>query len=314
MKCRALLLAIFLFMPLHVWSEESSEKTEWHQGILIPSFFGMSDSEGFNTSRYRTGVMPLYEHGDRYTSVEYLRNHFSQNGWQSSANETRIITKAINPRSALGYNLSLGYNRENNYGLLTTDSQYGFSLGDSARAEVMVNRDRVETQNAISNNIYYTLTAASLEYKPYERVTLVGMGGDMFFSDTNTRAFMRLKAVYDLIPEYGVTAQLRYRQYHDSNVNVTNNYFNPGNYYEGMFALGIRKRIHGWMLNGTVGVGQQGINNQSTTTTELLEFGATSPISGNLFFRSRLGYGKSAGFLGPDYSYQYLMEELIYSF
>lgn len=314
MKCRVLVAVVLLSTSLHSWSDDYSEKTEWRQAVLIPSFFGMSDSEGFNTTRYRTGVMPLYEHGDRYTSVEYLRNHFSQNGWQSSANEARVVTKAINPRSALGYNLSLGYNRENNFGLLTTDSQYGFSLGDSIRAEVMVNRDRVETQNAISSNIYYTLTGASLEYKPFERVTLVGMGGDMFFSDTNTRAFMRLKAIYDLIPEYGVTAQLRYRQYHDSNVNVTNNYFNPENYYEGMFALGIRKGIHGWMLNGTAGVGQQGINNQSTTTTELLEFGATSPISGNLFFRSRLGYGKSAGFLGPDYSYQYLMEELIYSF
>ncbi len=314
MKWRTLALVGFLATSLQAFSEESSDKTEWRQAVLIPSFFGMSDSEGFNTTRYRTGVMPLYEHGDRYTSVEYLRNHFSQNGWQSSANEARIVTKSINPRSALGYNLNLGYNRENNFGLLTTDSQYGFSLGDNARAEIMVNRDRVETQNAITNNIYYTLTGASLEYKPFERVTLVGMGGDMFFSDTNTRAFMRLKAIYDLIPDYGVTAQLRYRQYHDSNVNVTNNYFNPGNYYEGMFALGIRKRIHGWMLNGTAGLGQQGINNQSTTTTQLLELGATSPMSGNLFFRSRLGYGKSAGFLGPDYSYQYVMEELIYSF
>lgn len=314
MRIASAALLLLAATSFNVCSEELTDKTDWRQAVLIPSFFGMSDSEGFNTARYVTGLLPLYEHGDRYTGVEYLRNQFSQNGWRSSANETRLITKAINPRSALGYNLNIGYNRENSFGLLTTDSQYSFNIGDSARAEVMVTRDRVETQNAITNNIYYTLTGASLEYKPFERVTLVGMGGDMFFSDTNTRAFMRLKAIYDLIPDYGVTAQLRYRQYHDRNVNVTNNYFNPGNYYEGMFALGVRKRIHGWMLNGTAGLGQQGINNQSTTTTQLLELGATSPMSGNLFFRSRLGYGKSAGFLGPDYSYQYVMEELIYSF
>lgn len=103
-------------------------------------------------------------------------------------------------------------------GLLTTDSQYSMSLTDSTRVELMV-----ETQNSINNNVFYTLTAASLEYKPLERVTLIGMLGDMIFSDTNTRAFMRLKAIYDLIPDYGVTAQIRYRHYHDSNVNVTNN-------------------------------------------------------------------------------------------
>ena len=312
---RALLALLFSGLAiLNAYAEENGDSTVWRQAILIPSFYGMADSEGFNTYRYKTGILPLYEHGDRYTGIEYQRNQFSQNGWHSFANETRLITKAINPRTGLGYNLNVGYNRENNFGLVTTDSQYSLSLSDSVRAEAMLNVDRVETQNAINNNIYYTMAGASLEYKPFERVTLIGMGGDMFFSDTNTRAFMRLKAIYDLIPDYGITAQLRYRQYHDSNINVTNNYFNPENYYEGMMAFGIRKRIKGWMLNGTAGLGQQGINNQSTTTTQLLEAGATSPISGNLFFRTRLGYGRSAGFLGPDYSYRYLMEELIYSF
>lgn len=296
------------------FAADGTEDTQWRQAIAIPGFFGMADSEGFNTLRYRAGVLPLYEHGDRYTGVEYQHNQFSQNGWQSSANETRIVTKSINPRTALGYNLTLGVNRENNFSLLTTDSQYSVSLGDWTRAELMVNRDRVETQNAINNNVSYTMTGASIEQKLHERVTLVAMGGDMFFSDTNTRAFLRAKGIYDLLPEYGVTAQLRYRQYHDSNINVTNNYFNPANYYEGMFAIGIRKRIEGWMLNGTAGIGQQGINNQSTTTTQLLELGATSPISGHVFFRTRLGYGKSAGFLGPDYSYRYVMEELVFSY
>ena len=295
-------------------AQVATESSEWRQALAVPGFFGMTDSEGFGTYRYRAGVLPLYEHGDRYTGIEYQHNQFKQNGWTSSANETRLVTKAINPRSALGYNLNLGYNRENSYGLLTTDSQYSVNLTDTTNGELMVNRDRVETQNAINNNVYFTLVGGSLEQKLFQGLTLRATGGDMFFSDTNTRAFMRLKAIYDLVPEYGITAQLRYRQYHDSNVNVANNYFNPANYYEGMMALGARKRINGWVLNGTVGFGQQGINNQSTTSTQLLELGATSPISGHVFFRSRLGYGKSAGFLGPDYSYQYVMEELVFSF
>lgn len=311
---RLIVLLGALLFSIPSSAAEISEETPSRQAIMLPSFFGMADSEGFNTYRYRTGLYPLYEHGERYTGVEYQRNQFSQNGWHSFANETRLITKAINPRTALGYNLNLGYNRENNFGLITTDSQYSMNLNQNLRGELLVNRDRVETQNAINNNVFYTMTGASLEYTPFERVTLVGMGGDMFFSDTNTRAFMRLKAIYSLIPDYGISAQLRYRQYHDSNVNVANNYFNPGNYYEGMFAVNIRKRVQGWILNGTAGLGQQGINNQSTTTTQLLEAGATSPISGSLFLKSRIGYGKSAGFLGPDYSYRYLMEELILAF
>lgn len=65
----------------------------------------------------------------------------------------------------------------------------------------------------------------------------------MFFLIPTRGHFLGVKGIYDLIPDYGVTAQLRYRQYHDSNINVTNNYFNPKTItYEGMFALGIRKK------------------------------------------------------------------------
>jgi hypothetical protein len=286
----------------------------WKQAISIPDFFGSTDSEGFSIYRYRTGYYPLYEHGDKYTGVEYLRNQFNQGSWSSFANQATLITKAINPRTALGYNLNLGYNVENGYRLLTTDSQYGFRLTDSTKGELVVNRDRVETQNSLNNGIYYTLAGASIEQQLIDRLAFVGMGGDMFFSDTNTRAFMRLKLIYDLIPGYGVTAQLRYRQYHDSNTNVPNNYFNPGGYTETMLAVGIKKRIEGWMLNGTAGLGQQQINQDPHTTTQLLEFGATSPYVGKMFLRTRLGYSKSAEFRGPNFSYRYIMEELIFSF
>ncbi|MGI9142473.1 MAG: hypothetical protein ACR2IJ_04720, partial [Fluviibacter sp.] len=249
-----------------------------------------------------------------YTGIQYQRNQFSQNGWSSYANQVELITKSINPRTALGYNLNVAYNRENNYGVLLTDSQYSLSLTNYLRAEILLNRERVETQNSINNNIYFTMRASSLEFQPFERLTFVAMGGDMFFSDTNTRALMKLKGIFTLIPEYGVTAQVRYREYHDSNINLSRNYFNPENYYETMGVLAVRKRINGWMINGTGGLGRQSINNHPSTTTKLLEFGATSPIAGSLFFRTRLGYGKSAGFLGPDYSYRYLMEEMIYAF
>jgi hypothetical protein len=103
---------LLLSLSIPARAEPPSDSTNWRQAVLIPSFFGMADSEGFNTYRYKTGILPLYEHGDRYTGVEYQRNQFSQNGWHSFANETRIATKAINPRSGLGYNLNLGYNRK----------------------------------------------------------------------------------------------------------------------------------------------------------------------------------------------------------
>jgi hypothetical protein len=141
------------------------------------------------------------------------------------------------------------------------------------------------------------------------------MAGNMYFSDTNTRPTVKAKLIYDLMPEYGLTGQLRYRQYRDTNTNVVNNYFNPSDYNETMIALGARKRISGWMLSGTVGVGRQTVNQDPSTTTQLYELAATSPVASNdYYFKTRAGYGKSAGFLGPNYFYRYVMEELIFPF
>jgi hypothetical protein len=173
----------------------------------------------------------------------------------------------------------------------------------------------VETQNSLNNGIYYTLGGVSVEQQVLERLTAILMGANMYFSDTNTRPIVRAKLIYDLVPDYGLTAQLRYRQYRDTNTNVANNYFNPSTYNETMIAFGARKRMAGWMLSGTVGVGRQTVNQDPSTTTQLYEFAATSPVASNdYYFKTRAGYGKSAGFLGPNYFYRYVMEELIIPF
>ncbi|AWW48729.1 hypothetical protein DPM17_08820 [Polynucleobacter paneuropaeus] len=309
---QALLIILVLF-TFHANAEEEAEQTK--QAISVPNVYFSSDSEGFSTYKYKAGYLPLYEHGEKYTGITYQHNYFTQGGWSSTGEQYTLVTKAINPRTALGYNLNIGYNTENGHQLVTTDSNYGFRVTDSTKAEVIVNRDRVETQNSLNNGIYYTLGGVSVEQQVLERLTAILMGANMYFSDTNTRPIVRAKLIYDLVPDYGLTAQLRYRQYRDTNTNVANNYFNPSTYNETMIAFGARKRIAGWMLSGTAGVGRQTVNQDPSTTTQLYEFAATSPVASNdYYFKTRAGYGKSAGFLGPNYFYRYVMEELIIPF
>jgi hypothetical protein len=304
-------LSILLFTSVTKAEESPTSK----MAISAPNTYIASDSEGFSTYKYNAGFLPLYEHGEKYTGVSYQHNYFTQSGWDSSAEVYTLLTKAINPRTGLGYNANIGYNLENGHKLITTDSNYGFRVTDSTKAELMLNRDRVETQNSLNNGIYYTMGAASIEQQVVERVTAIAMLGNMYFSDTNTRPMVRAKLIYDLVPDYGVTAQLRYRHYRDTNTTVPNNYFNPDHYSETMVAFGARKRLSGWMLSGTAGVGRQKVSQDPSTTTQLYEFAATSPVASNdYYFKTRAGYGKSAGFLGPNYFYRYVMEELIFPF
>jgi len=309
---RIISLCPLLLFALQVNAEEEAPSK---MAVSAPNAYIASDSEGFSTYKYNAGFLPLYEHGEKYTGISYQHNYFTQGSWNSTGEQYTLITKAINPRTALGYNLNIGYNTQNGHQLVTTDSNYGFRVTDSTKAEVMVNRDRVETQNSLNNGIYYTLGGVSIEQQVLERLTAIVMGANMYFSDSNTRPIVRAKLIYDLVPDYGLTAQLRYRQYRDTNTNVPNSYFNPSSYNETMIAFGARKRIAGWILSGTAGVGRQTVNQDPSTTTQLYEFAATSPVaSNNYYFKTRAGYGKMAGFLGPNYFYRYLMEELIIPF
>ena len=312
MKIIAKLSLLFLMPISLVYAQDQGASK---QAISGPNTYIASDSEGFSTYKYSAGFLPLYEHGEKYTGISYQHNYFTQSGWDSSAEVYTLLTKAINPRTGLGYNANIGYNLQNGHKLITTDSNYGFRVTDSTKAELILNRDRVETQNSLNNGIYYTMGAASVEQQVLERLTAIAMVGNMYFSDTNTRPMVRAKLIYDLVPDYGLTAQLRYRQYRDTNTSVPNNYFNPDHYSETMIAFGARKRISGWMLSGTAGVGRQKVSQDPSTTTQLYEFAATSPVASNdYYFKTRAGYGKSAGFLGPNYFYRYIMEELIIPF
>jgi len=305
---------IYLWITV-VGMVHAEDDAQSKRAISIPNAYIASDSEGFSTYKYNAGFLPFYEHGDKYTGISYQHNYFTQNGWDSSAEVYTLLTKAINPRTGLGYNATLGYNLENGHKLITTDSNYGFRVTDSTKADLILARDRVETQNSLNNGIYYTFPAVSIEQQVLDRLSAIVLGGNMYFSDTNTRPTLRAKLIYDLVPDYGVTAQLRYRQYRDTNTNVPNNYFNPATYSETMIAFGMKKHFEGWLLSGTAGVGRQTVNQDPSTTTQLYEFLATSPIASNdYYFKTRAGYGKSAGFLGPNYFYRYVMEELIIPF
>ncbi|QKM64365.1 hypothetical protein DCO17_03395 [Polynucleobacter tropicus] len=171
-------LIFMLWVPI-AWAEDSPEQTK--QALSVPDVYIASDSENFSTYKYRAGYLPLYEHGEKYTGITYQHNYFTQGSWNSSAEQYTLLTKSINPRTALGYNLNIGYNTENGHQLITTDSNYGFRATDTTKLEVLLNRDRVETQNSLNNGIYYTLGGASIEQQIIERLSLVAMGANMYF-------------------------------------------------------------------------------------------------------------------------------------
>ena len=289
------------------------DETQWDKALLVPGFFISSDNENFRAEKFRLGYMPRYEHPDRYAGFSLQTNYYKQNDWSARGEQIGVVSKAINPRTGLGYNLNLNLSRINGHELLTTESSWGFRLNDSTTAEVFIGSEWVETELALEDGVHYQLIGAAIDHQLTERLSLGAAAGGMFFSDSNDRPFLKLRAVYELLPEHGMTLQLRHRQYETRK--DSDYYFSPDRYEETMLALGVRKRINGWLLTGLAGLGEQRVDRASSTRTELLEFSATSPIMNKAFFRVRAGYSTSAGLVNdPDYSYSYINGEFIIRF
>ncbi len=283
-------------------------------GVSFPDVFVSSDSEGFLARKVSAGLYPWYEHGDQHTGLQVQRNTYAQGSWRAQGETVSVVHRAVNPRTALGWQMKAGVDQLLSRQVLTLDGSYSLALTESTTAEFVLHRERIETETALRDGLHQTSAGAGLWQQVTPRLNAGGLLQMMQVSDGNTRTQLRLRGVYDLLPEHGITLQVRYRGLRASDTTVPRRYFNPGEFEEAMVAVGVRRRIEGWVLRGTLGLGRQQVGADPSTRTQLAELSVTSPLAGPVFWRTRLGYNRSAGVQGPDYRYRYLMQELYASF
>jgi hypothetical protein len=294
----------------HVAHAQSNDS--W--GLLSPTISAYSDNDQFKAVKAGVGLLPIYKDGQHFTGIQALHHSYEQYEWKKDAAQLSLVSESINPKNGLGHKVNLGVNQLGNHTLVNADMNYVMSLREGTNAEFFYNRDWVETRQSLDNGIKYDYYGGSLEQSLSERWTVIGLLGQHRFSDNNTRNHLRGKLIYDLLPDQGINLQLRHRQYRNSQQEQNGNYFNPNKYEEQMVAVAMRQRVQSWMLSGLIGVGRQKVNEDPRTSTHLYELEANSPITKSVVFKSKLGYGQTATFNGPDYKFRYLNTSLIFSF
>ncbi|KXW56733.1 hypothetical protein LHV13_00065 [Ferrovum sp. PN-J185] len=307
---RLVLLLILNLFIVNIYAESVGG----FSGISIPNLYLSNDSEGLNISKIGGGFYPQYSDPGHFVGISYQNNHYSQNSWSKTANQYGLIYNNYNLKDWSGYNINLNVNNLNGSHLLVTDSQINFKINTTTNTQLLVNRDRIETQPSLDSGIFYTLSGVSLEHQFIKRLSLVGLLGMMDISDGNKRWLVKAKLIYDLFPNQGVNLQLRYRQFRDTNTQLPNNYFNPDYYSESLAGLGIRQHLSGWVISGFAGVGRQYVTGTPSTVTKLIEGSVDSPVYSRIFFRARAGCSNAGEFQGPNYSYRYWMNEFIFSY
>ena len=301
------------FIILAALAANSALAEPWAAG---GGYYQSMDSEGFGSRRISVEALTTYQHLDGRTGVRYIDHQFSQNGWQQSGQQLRWVARHTDRKSMDGWNAELGWLQQSTHALLTLDTNYRHTLAGGAALEVFANRDVVETRTALAQGLHFTFAGAAVDLPINPHLTVIGLAGAQAFSDDNQRRHLRGRLIWPPSLDLGVTLQLRYRWFDNSRLNVSQSYFNPEQYQEGMFAVGWRQRTGNWRHAFTAGVGSQQIAAETATPTQLLELSSETQAE-RYALRLRAGYTRAAGAAAttnPDYWYHYLLGELVLPF
>lgn len=264
-----------------------------------------SDADRFSAWRLRGGALTAYRSPFDYAGIAAQTTHYTRSGWHTDAPAVLFVWRKQQRETLAGTVAEGGIVRV--AGRIRPIGDATWSLRPAAHTgiELIASGDLVETQRSLESATAYTFGAVSIEQQLGKRFTAIGLAGAQRFTDGNERGHLRGRLIWMLVPEQGLSAQLRWRQYRSSRLDVGGAYFNPARYREWQGGLAIRKRYAGWVWSGTVAAGREEIDRGVQQTTKLADVRAEGPVGNRARLALHASYNRSAGFgAAEDYWYR----------
>ena len=181
------------------------------------------------------------------------------------------------------------------------------------RQEYFLEREVVETPIGLERGLRSTFVGAAYDLPLDDNNTVTALVGVQDFSGDNVRSHLRARYVHVLKPEWGLSAQLRARYFHNS-VPHEFDYYAPRAYTEVIPMLQLRRFRGGWMYQVAAGYGRAHDSDSGWRDARLLEAAITSPKTGEWFFKLNLTHSNmptnAETGSGEGYDYSMLMLQL----
>jgi hypothetical protein len=258
------------------------------------------DADHFGALRLRGGVLADYESPFRYAGVAAQTTHYSRLGWHADAPAVLLLWRNQRRETLAGTIAEGGVVRVAGRTRLIGDATWSLRPAAHTGIELLASSDLVETRRALESATAHTFAAVSVERELSKRFTAIGLAGAQRFTDGNERVHLRGRLIWLLVPEQGLSAQLRWRQYESKQLDVGGAYFNPGRYREWQGGLAMRKRYAGWIWSGTVAAGREKIDGDVQRTTKLADVRAEGTLGKGTRLALHASYNRSAGFGTAD--------------
>ena len=254
------------------------------------------DADGFNAAKLRAGALFDYASELQHAGLALQNTHYSTDGWSTDAPAIIGVYRNQRRDTLEGVRAEGGLVQVEGHTRVVGDATWSHRPRETTGIELILAGDLVGTRQALEQGIAYGLAGASVEQQFGHRFTGVALAGWQPFTDGNSRALLRARMIWSMLPEQGISAQLRWRQYSSSDADVGGAYFNPDRYRTWDAVFSMRRRVGTWIVSGLAGGGQERVDNGSWQSTGVAEARAEGPLARGTRLSLNALYSNAAGF------------------
>ena len=296
-------------LPVVLAAALAAAAAQAEPAVDVQTFYS-SDKDGFNTAKLLAGFSFNYTDPEHYLGLAAQHARYAGHGFSAHYNRAYLNYASSHDNgdgSSWKWNTLSGTDGHTILG----NAEIYRERADGGRDNLFVERDIVETREGTRRGIYYTLLGVAEDFNFTPRWSATGVLAGQQFTGSNTRAIVRGRVGYLLSEDWGLSAQLRTRWFHDSRPNEYD-YFSPHWYGEWVPTLQMRRFYGGHQFRAVLGYGRQRASDSNWRPTKLAEFNWTSPKRGeNWYAKITLGYTNTPINTGYAYAYRYINAQLI---
>ncbi|WP_202842296.1 hypothetical protein [Luteimonas saliphila] len=305
MSPRALVVALGLVLAMPALAQEDDAAGK----AVRADAWVSSDAEGNETRKLALGWDVSHRDPDHWWGLKVERARFSGDDWSDS--EDRAYLSGAGDLRGWSWQGDIGSNGHDLVGRGSIHSK------DARRKEFFIERDVLETRGGVANGWVQTFAGAAIDLPMGDRWSTTVLGGAQDFgTGSNLRTHLRANLVHALVPDQGLSLQLRTRYFHDSDPREAD-YFSPSWYGEAMGVLGWRRFVGGYQWRAVAGMGRQRSAGEDWKRARMLQFGLETPRRNNAWLRLDAGYSDTpvvADGGADSYSYRYVQVQGVVAF
>lgn len=307
-RIRSWPLLVAGFLPLAGTAAHAEDRFQ----AVRPEAFVSSDADGSEVQKWGLGWDVSRRDREHWIGLKAEQARFAGPGFSHS--EQRLYLRAagtFGPQApdddSWRWQVSPGTNGDAVLGSASLHTE------GERRKEVFLERELLETRQGVADGQVVTFLGGAIDQPLGDRWSSTGLLGLQDFDDDNLRTHLRGTLVYALMPEAGISLQLRSRYYRNSEP-FAGDYFSPPWYGEALGAVGLRRFVGGHQYRAVMGYGRQRDSGQDWKRARLLQVGYESPRWRNSWLRVDAGYTDtpvSTSDGSGSYSYRYVMLEAV---